>query len=467
MDFEHTPKMPGKTEFSGRRRTATRRAGFKSHPESTGAEFKVTQQRTIHLEAGEPIFVSFFIPPHRIDDFVAYGGWYLAPRSVRVSRQDSEPGRGFRRHTLVPPGAPNWSKFGAMARSADGGPSEISFIFEADTEADVAFFELGCGVVHHEYLATARPSLLKNMYEFSPEAHFFSTDGEVVIDAPEAEGEGALLYLKSCNRCARFLPINLDNELIHLSFSNHCKAEHRLPCSHSGFGKLVNVETQERIRLGYGYQLECRFCKKFEVNSPHNPQRTPAQRKEDGARRRALELLLTGLFGQSPQLSYRHQSGGRELSDDVWKKFEGKCFNCKQPLEKQEDMRLDHTRPLALLWPLDGGATCLCVSCNSQKRDRPPVTFYTQPGQLEELSEITGIPLADLQNPAPNLVAIRLLQSKLAWFFDEFCQRPDLTKERDGKVAVELLFKALQKTLNKCPGGAPFNLVKELERHRK
>jgi len=354
-----------------------------------------------------------------------------------------------------------------MWSSTDGKALTVQVTFSASKAASIAFFELGCGVVSHKHLDDARPELLKNMYQFSPEAHFFSADGEVEIDAPDSEGKSAKLYLKSCNRCARFLPINRDDELIHLSFSNHCKADHRRPCSHTGFGKLTNIETKERVQLEYGYQLECRFCKKFEVNAAHNPQRTAAQMKEDGARRRALELLLTDLFGESPQLRYRHQTGGRELADDIWTKFGKKCFNCSQPLTTQKKMHLDHTRPLALLWPLDGTATCLCGSCNSEKRDRSPATFYTKAGQLEALSKITGIPLSDLRKPSPNMDAIRLLQKRLKWFFEEFCLRPELTKERDGKVAVELLVKAIQKTLNKCPGGAPFDISKEYERRQR
>ncbi len=100
-------------------------------------------------------------------------------------------------------------------------------------------------------------------------------------------------------------------------------------------------------------QLECRFCKKFEVNAAHNPQRTMAQMKEDAARRRAFELLIEALEGGSAQLRYRH-STGRELSDDVYSNFEGECFKCGEPL-KGRSWHLDHTRPLALLWPLDVG----------------------------------------------------------------------------------------------------------------
>lgn len=129
------------------------------------------------------------------------------------------------------------------------------------------------------------------------------------------------------------------------------------------------------MQLEYGYQLECRFCKKYEVNAAHNPQRTAAQMKEDGARRRAFELLLTAIFDKSPQLMYREKFNGRELTDDIWLKFGKKCFNCSTELESPKDMHLDHTRPLALLWPLDETATCLCGSCNSQKEIEHHLNF--------------------------------------------------------------------------------------------
>lgn len=465
MDFDRFGKLPGKTKFSGVRRTTTRTSGFSSHPESTGGELKVSEQPTIHLEPGQTISVRFSIPKHSKGDIVAYGGWYVADPSVEVSRLEAQ-GSRFQKHTLTQPKAPNWSKFGSMAISETGESSEIVICFTATEKSDVGLFNLGCGIVSHKHLDRARPELMRNMYQFSPEANFYKEQSSVVVESPEAQGHSATLFLKSCNRCARLLPINIDNELFHLSFSNHCKAEHRRPCSHSGFGRLTNIDTGEKVQLEYGYQLECRFCKKFEVNAAHNPQRTAAQMKEDGARRRSLELLLTELMGGSPQLRYRHQTNGRELSDDIWNKFGRRCFNCGQLLYDQKKMHLDHTRPLALLWPLDATATCLCGSCNSEKRDRSPANFYIERGKLEALSEITQIPLSELKKPTPNLAAIILLYERLDWFFNEFCMRSDLTKERDGKVAVELLIKAIQKTLNKCPGGAPFNIIDEYERRR-
>jgi hypothetical protein len=198
MDIELSGKLPGKTKYSGRRRTATRRAGFISHPDSTGGDFKISDQSTILLAAGESIVVSFSVPEHQVADVVAFGGWYIAPESVAVTIEGSP----FSRKTLVPPCAPNWSKFGSMWASQSGQPFTVKITFTAAKAADIAFYELGCGVLQHKHLDGARPELMRNMYQFSPEAHFFGVDGDVVVDAPEAEGKYVRLCLKSCNRCA-------------------------------------------------------------------------------------------------------------------------------------------------------------------------------------------------------------------------------------------------------------------------
>ncbi|WP_156105225.1 hypothetical protein [Litchfieldella xinjiangensis] len=457
MDALNLGKLPGKTQYAGRRRSTTRRSGFNSHPDSTGGEFKVDQVPALRLKKGEVFEITLYMPGHMPGDFLGFGGWFQADQSTEVVI--SAP--GFKKGTLTAPENGNWSKFGSF-KVADGAPvPPIHIKFIANEDSYIAIYEVGCGIVSHKHLewaSTESPVLLKNMHDFCPETNFFAVDGEVVIDY-EVDNETQLdIFLKSCNRCARFLPINISNERHILSFTNHCVADHRRPCSHGGFGKLKNLDTGEVIQLDYGYQLECRFCKKFEVNAPHNCQRTPDQMKEDGTRRRNLELLLTELYEESPQLRYRHKYPGRELATDIWLKFDRKCFNCKVPIPDQRDMHLDHTRPLALLWPLDETATCLCGSCNSRKRDRSPVEFYTEK-QLHELHVITNIPLDVLKNPGPNQEAIYKLLNSMDWFFGVFCQKPELQKVRDGKRTADLLIKSLQKTLNKSLPESRVNLL--------
>ena len=214
------------------------------------------------------------------------------------------------------------------------------------------------------------------------------------------------------------------------------------------------------LRLEYGFQLECRYCKKFEVNAAHNPKRTAAQMKEDAARRRAFELLIEAMMGGAEQLAYRLRTG-RELTEDVLERFGHRCFKCSKNL--QGGWHLDHTRPLALLWPLDETATALCGDCNSQKRDRPPSQFYT-PAEIKRLAAIVGLDEEVLRNPAPNTVILSELLKRLPWFFDEFLTTDDMTKERDGKTAGELLVKALDKVL--AAAGSKVRLTAELNSRR-
>lgn len=461
-EYEPKGKLPGKTQYSSRRRSAVREAGFHAHPDATGGEVEIHLATAYQLSAGDSLTVDFEITGNVEGKWVGYGGWYHAPKSAMVSIE----GEGiFSKRTLSTPAAPDWSKFGSMWVS-DGTPARAVVTFRSSETCKVALWHLGCGIIEHERLSGARKELLGNMYRFSPEGHFYTVRGVATVKGAAWPENGAVpIVLKSCNRCARFLPINLNDEQKHLSFSNHCKAAHRRPCSHAGFGKLRVVATGKEVRLDYGFQLECRFCKKFEVNAAHNPQRTPAQMKEDAARRRFFEVLLTELYGGSSQLAYRHRTDGRELAGDVWERFGHECFNCETPLANPRVMRLDHTRPLAMLWPLDDHATALCEACNSAKRDRPPIEFYSTE-QLSKLAEIVDLPLGELCDPHPNLDAVRRLHERLDWFFDDFLCRPDLTKERDGKTVAELLLKALSKVLSQCPAQYRFDIVAEFEQRR-
>ncbi len=456
-------KLPGKTLYAGRRRAMTRTSGFKVHKDTTGGEFRRHLEKRIPLQPGEAVTVTFSIAGHAKGDLIGYGVWFWHTVGVTYALQG-----GSDKRTLTEYGDASWNKAGSMWTAPDAAPVEVTLTLTAKAKGAVALYAPMCGRVQHKHLDDARPELMRNMYQFAPEALFINEDGagEVAIEAAEdASSIDQPLILKSCNRCGRYLPVNVPVERDQLSFSNHCVADHRRPCKHATFGRLRNVEdAKEVLQLDYGYQLECRFCKKFEVNAAHNPQRTSAQMKEDGARRRAFELLLAELYGGTPQLRYRHEKG-TELADDVWKRFDCACFNCGAKLPTPRDMHLDHTRPLALLWLLDGTATALCGSCNSEKRYRAPSDFYT-PAKLAALAKITGIPPDDLAKTHPNEEALALLLRRLDWFFGEFLLREEMTKERDGKIAGELVVKALQKVLARSGQHKGVNLQAEYDRRR-
>ena len=292
-------------------------------------------------------------------------------------------------------------KAGSIWRS-DGEGLQFSIVFEGSSAGwEMAVYDTSAGAIGHEFFdavsavpdTTRATRLMSNMWFFAPEANFVTPALHVEITEPVLIGSNALvdglaeIVLKSCNRCARFLPINVHNERQQLSFSSHCVA--RRPCRHSTFGRLRNAASNEVLQLEYGFRLECRFCKKFAVNAAHNPQRTASQMKEDGARRRAIEVLLTELYEGSPSLLHRKRFAGRELADSVWSRFGGRCFKCGTRLASENDMHLDHTRPLALLWPLDQTATCLCATHNSAKRARPPSEFYDA-NESSRLASTTG-----------------------------------------------------------------------------
>lgn len=460
-DFDQN-KLPGKTQYSGRRRTTTRKSGYKTHPETTGGEFRTVQIEPTFLKKGRSKEISVRLPNQARKEFVGFGGWFCSNVPLNVALVGDISGRLL----LKTYPYPNWSKIGSMWLS-DLRTSEVIIRFTALEDTHLATSDFRGGIVGHRHYDDARPELFGNMYQFAPEALFITTSGVLKESPADYHVAGApdfLLYLKSCNRCARYLPINVQDERATLSYSNHCVAAHRRPCSHKGFGLLTNPENRVTLKLDYGFQLECRFCKKFEVNAALNPMRTAAQMKEDAARRRAFELLLTELFRGSSQMRYRH-THGRELTDDIFDSFGKRCFKCGETFDTANEMNLDHTRPLALLWPLDGTATALCGDCNSQKRDRSPVDFYT-PEELKRLAKITGIPINQLRSPSPNIAALTCLHNRLDWFFDKFLRRPEMLEERDGKVTGELLVKALQKVLNKCNDGPLFDLQAEHEKRR-
>lgn len=463
-------KLGGKTAYSGRRRPVTRTAGFSSHPDATGGEWDTAPSQHVRMPAGAKLVIEFAIPAHIAGQWIAFGGWFCTDDKAKIAVTSLAP-----RHLLTAPCAPDWSKFGSIWQG-DGEGCTATFTVEALDDVSVFLWGLGCGITRNpgcptgmDFVECTAPSYLIQMHKISPEAHLWLKVGEYNFAIYDTEAEidiqedGHEIFLKSCNRCNRFLPINVTDERNTLSFSNHCVAT--APCKHSTFGSPTHTKTGVVKKFHYGFQLECRYCKKYCVNGAHNPQRSAAQMKEDGARRRYFELLVSELFQESKQLAFKHKHG-RELTDYIWSHFKKKCFKCGDPLPTARDMNLDHTRPLALLWPLDETATALCSSCNSSKSDKYPRDFYEMPGELEALSQMTGIPLIELEYPTPNMEVISALVENLDWFFDNFLTRDEMTRELDGKIAAELVVKALQKTLDRCEGGAPIDLEGLYEKRR-
>jgi len=78
-------KLPGKTEYSGRRRSVTRKSGFKSHPDSTESEYRVESIPAYELPAGDVLAVNFRIRRPPKGAIVGFGGWYFASEKATGS----------------------------------------------------------------------------------------------------------------------------------------------------------------------------------------------------------------------------------------------------------------------------------------------------------------------------------------------------------------------------------------------
>ena len=312
-----------------------------------------------------PLVLEARLPATQAGGWFGLGGYFMADGDPTITVEGVPP----KYLTRTPTSTGVWAKFGTLMRASTNLKARtVRITFTPKSEGPIALYGLASGIVRHAHLDDSRSALLKNMHTFAPEANFYAKPQAMMLtsDSAKLEMDNSGIWLKSCNRCGRYLPVNLDDERRSLSFSNHCIA--RSPCTHSGFGKIPSEDAEDEVfELTYGFQLECRFCKKFEVNAALNPLRTASQMKEDAARRRNFELLLEHLYEGSPQLRYR-STFGTDLTQDVWERFDRRCFKCQRDLSERE-MNLDHTRPLAMLWPLDQHATCLCKDCNSEKRD--------------------------------------------------------------------------------------------------
>lgn len=166
-------------------------------------------------------------------------------------------------------------------------------------------------------------------------------------------------YYKQCNVCGRILPFQ--------AFSKH-----------TGWGVLQR-------------QMECRCCKGA-INALLNPQRTKEQLHESSVRRRIADLFV-------------EESNEKIDIDDLFKRFDGKCFKTKEPLDIKDrtSWAIDHIMPSKYLYPLTKeNAALLSKSANENKRDMWPSKFYTNQ-ELIELAKITGANIELISNRKPIL----------------------------------------------------------------
>ena len=496
---------------SPKRRMTRQRSGFTVSGQKTGREAKIVHTYAYNIQSPHLILSFENRIEHPTPQFTAeigmaaIGGYINAGESANISYTirvlDPITGTVLTENdkiTELP--QESWRKFGAHAQFDN--PTRYESVLLNGTISLSSVHAKSLGKVHFSGInldlvtAYESSSVVENFGEnvkenfdkkthlSSPELYYWDHDQPFNVVPVVVEGQvvatlgtGGQLVLKACNRCARFLPIDLLDERKQLGFGNHCVK--RAPCTHKSFS-IFDVENSadfdriepdlrdkfneknRSIKAYYGFQLECKACKKFHVNAALNPLRNAAQRREDSLRRRAFEVLVRDLL-ETDWIFYKFRRSEHleEFDTHIWNKFGRKCFACGKPLPTVKDMDLDHTLPLAYLWPLDETATCLCSTCNASKSDKFPFEFeyYQETGKLEHLAELTGIYESRLlhEKKEINMVVVEELKNRIEWFFDDFLSQPDYQKIREGKKTADLVVAAIQRVLDECNIG--LNLV--------
>jgi hypothetical protein len=462
-----------------RRRGVTRESGYHTCDETTGGECLIKRASQYVCQKKQEVFVFKRSSLELVELFekgismIAFGGYIHTNAKAVVSLDMSYcyEGQGYAIGEGIEQVVEgnSWENIGFHAEQIINKESTIIDVVVKMTITSCAenildFISFDFNVVDKDEFTdlSCAVSFYQKTYMHVPYLYYLRTDlpFEKYLSGNINLSEGRRVVLKSCNRCGRYLPINIDDEMKTLSFSLHCKK--RAPCVHSTF-RAYEIKNRNELKPSdltglklegnkvisyYGHQLECKACKKFFVNAPLNPQRNAQQFKEDGLRRRAIEVLVNDLLHRNLVHFEFENRTKKEFSKYIWEKFNKRCFKCgpdSDPIALGE-MALDHTLPLAYLYRLDETATCLCSSHNSQKSDHFPVDFYSE-DELERLSNITGLGLKQLHTREVNKEVLDLLIKNVVWFYDEFLMSPDYQKVRDGIRTADKINDSLKRII--------------------
>lgn len=345
--------------------------------------------------------------------FASVGGYLAADRQVSVDLTvTDEGGRTFASRTLSVDGQNYWTRAGIAWEESVALPVHLQVTLSWQGPARLTVWGLDCNQIDLpepalRYLETKGRILDRlNSIHLAPEAFYMSHDsplcGGLIVHHQELEwGEGdRQVLVKKCSQCQRLLPIDPRLGLLRAESSGRSRSP----------GNMVLAFHGHRSKRT-GYQNECRACKKFEINDHFNILRSWDQLHESSVLTRERKILLRESEVLA-QFKERHSKQG--LRSFVWNRFRRRCFYCERPVSLRK-YQLDHTRPLAYLWPLDEYATCLCAECNNNKKDKFPVEFYS-PTQLEELSKRIGLPLGELKARSVNPLELTRIRGDIVAF---------------------------------------------------
>ena len=476
MDGDHSEDYRKQSELrTYRRRAATRSSGYHVIEGFTGGECIIKRAEKIRFPRG-----SHTLEFHVRDIFspalftknlhiIAFGGFVYAPSLISIRTTLTVcpyPPLSEGEEYISPPQFEDWYPIGIRYEFKSEGDlyiqeAKATLTIETPEETEIEFMSFDFDALTYEdFVEKDFETAFHQKTNLSePILYYFETTNSVkdhLIGHYDIQ-PGQAVVLKGCNRCGRYIPININNETNTLGFVLHCKK--RAPCKHSTFMNYsiqnddeIDQEVLEeldldngKIRSYFGHQLECKACKKFYVNAPLNPMRDAQQHREDSLRRRAIENLVDRLLKRNTVHLEFERKTGKKFTYYIYDKFDHRCFKCGKEITIDE-MDLDHTMPLAYLYRMDEGATCLCETCNSQKSDFFPVDFYSTE-ELVRLSSITNIPLDILSSRSINEHVLGLLVDKVEWYFDEFLTQRDYAKVRGGILTADKINDSLKRVI--------------------
>lgn len=323
--------------------------------------------------------------------YIGAGGFLWSPKATEViitvrggDRESSRP------YELLA----GWNRFGLAVESD---PPEVATLeIEWSGGTPLMLWGVTADGVELPEVAMERVPSIETLQQdhLAPETFYFDHGEPLGMDFDDEAssrivmGTGPAMYVKKCAYCGRMLPVE-PTQPGRLSFHGH------------------RAKTT-------GHQNECRACKKWRINDSFNPIRTVDQLHESSVITRERRMFL-----REPQILQEIKDRTAiGLKTIVWERFGRACFYCGRPL-RLEDVQLDHTRPMAYLWPIDQYATCLCPEHNNLKKAKFPVEFYND-SQLERLSEITGLPLEELKSRSLNKSELERILSDLPDFAREW-----------------------------------------------
>lgn len=291
----------------------------------------------------------------------------------------------------------SWNRIGLAVESRNARSVELTLRWKGAADLDV-WGLAGDRVFLPKLLGSSSVTVEDlNQSHLAPETYYFAHDAALSLDIDETRSTrlatipGERIALKKCSYCGRLLPVN-PRRLGTLAFHKHNAKKTR-------------------------HQNECRACKKWRINDTFNPMRTVDQLHESSLITRERKMFL-----REPEILQRFKDRtGAGLKTMVWERFGRRCFYCDKPLDLEE-VELDHTRPLAYLWPIDEHATCLCAEHNNQKREKFPVDFYSEE-QLRKLARVSRLPLARLRERKLNEQELRRIIGSLGIFATEWDPR--------------------------------------------